>query len=280
MARCRRRDVTYSTIMVHLDGGRSNGAVLDTAAAVATRHGATVIGIAACQPVHLGAPSGYLDGEFAVVERDIVTDELARLDTEFHQHAGLHSLTLEWRSLPIYVNVAHAVAEQARSADLVITGVGPATSHVSTHADTGELILNAGRPVLVVPERRATADFATVMVAWRNTRECRRAVSDALPMLHHATRVILVESSEDAAVASDNLDDVAAWLTRHGIDTDRITSRASGSAAESLASIADEQGADLIVAGAYGHSRIREWAFGGVTRDLLLQDRRCTLLAH
>lgn len=272
--------MTYSTIMVHLDGGRPNRFLLDTAAAVATRFDATVIGIAGCQPVQLGAPSSYLDGEFAVIERDRVTDELARLESEFHEHAGLQALTIEWRSLPVFVNVAHAVAEQARCADLIITGARPAGSGLSTHADTADLILHAGRPVLIVPDHGATADFATIMVAWRDTRECRRAVADALPMLHQASRVILVESSDDAASARDHLADVARWLTRHGIDTDRITSLPSGPDATTLAAVADAQGADLIVAGAYGHSRIREWAFGGVTRDLLLQDHRCTLVAH
>ncbi len=272
--------MTYSTLLVHLDGGRPNAALLDVAATLADRHGASVIGIAACQPVQIGACDGYLGGEYAVIERDIVADELARAETEFHAHARLAGHVLEWRSIPTLIDIAHVVAENARSADLVITSAGPGYADLSTHADTGELILRAGRPVLVVPDGAATASFRTVMVAWTDTRECRRAVSDALPILHAADRVIIVAVAIDALDARAPLEDVAAWLARQGVDVDKIVVRMKGTSIDTLASIANDVDTDLVVAGAYGHSRIREWAFGGVTRDLLLRDRRCTLLSH
>lgn len=272
--------MTYSTLMVHLDGARPDAAVLDATATLAKQYDARVIGIAACEPVQLGASDGYMDGALAVLERDIVTDELAHAKVEFHAHAGLRSHVLEWRSIPTLENVAHTIAMQARCADLLITGVGPVPGDLSTHADTGDLILRAGRPVLVVPDANVTADFRNVVIAWTDTRECRRAVMDALPMLHGADRVTLVEASNDPLGARDGIDDLAGWLDRHGIGADRIVSRMKGSGAQTLAAIATEVEADLVVAGAYGHSRIREWAFGGVTRDLLLHERRCTLLSH
>lgn len=271
--------MTYSTLMVHLDGSRANAAVLDVAGTLAAQYNAKVIGIAACQPVQLGVCDGYMDGELAMIERDIVTDELARAKVEFHAHAGLRSHILEWRSIPTLVNIAHVVAEQARCADLVITAVGPAPGDLATHADTGDLVLRSGRPVLVVPDAKATAAFRNILVAWRDTRKCRRAVVDALPMLHRADRITLVEASSDPADARNGIADLAGWLERHGVGADQIVSRMKGSATETLAGIATEIEADLVVAGAYGHSRIREWAFGGVTRDLLLHERRCTLLS-
>lgn len=272
--------MTYSTIMVHLDGARSNTAVLAAAATLANQYDSRVIGIAACQPVQIGACEGYMDGQIAVMERDIVTDELARAKAEFHSHAGLNPSNVEWRSIPTLVNVAHVVAEQARCADLIVTGVGPASGDLSTHADTGDLILRAGRPVLVVPDANITADFRNVVVAWSETRECRRAITDALPLLHGADRVTLVEAASDPLNAREGIEDIAAWLERHGISASRINSRLHGSASETLARISTDAEADLVVAGAYGHSRLREWAFGGVTRDLLLQQQRCTLLSH
>lgn len=271
--------VTYSTLLVHLGGARSNAAVLDATATLARQYHSRVIGIAACMPVQLGTCDGYMDGALAVVERDIVTDELARAKVEFHAHAGLRPHVLEWRSIPTLENIAHVVAKDARCADLVITDVGPAPGDRSTHADTGDLVLRAGRPVLVVPDADVTADFRNVVVAWTDTRECRRAIMDALPMLHGADRVTLVEAGNDPA-ARDGIEDIAGWLDRHGIAADRVVSRIRGSATQTLAGIATDVEADLVVAGAYGHSRIREWAFGGVTRDLLLHDRRCTLLSH
>jgi nucleotide-binding universal stress UspA family protein len=272
--------VTYSTLMVHLDGGQANTAVLDAAAALACQYDAKVIGIAACQPVQFGACDGYMAGELAAIERDIVTDELAHTKVEFYAHARLRARILEWRSIPTLMNVAATVAQEARCADLVITSVGPAPGDLSTHADTGDLILRAGRPVLVVPQAKVTTDFRNIVVAWTDTRECRRAVMDALPMLRRADRVTLVEASNDTVAAGGGIDDIAVWLDRHGIAADRIISRAKGSTTETLAAITNDVEADLVVAGAYGHSHFREWAFGGVTRDLLLHERRCTLLSH
>lgn len=272
--------MTYSTLLVHLDGARSNAAVLAATATLASHFQAKVIGVAACQPIQLAAYDGYMEGALAAAARDIAGEQLAHAKLEFHAHAGLRPHALEWRSIPAPKNVTQVVAELARCADLVVTGVGPTSGAPLTHADTGDLILRAGCPVLVVPDTAATADFRHVIVGWTDTRESRRAIRDALPILHTADRVTIVAASRDALAARDGIDDIAAWLGRHGIGTDRVNSRMTGSAAETLAGIAKELDADLIVAGAYGHSRIREWAFGGVTRDLLLHEQRCTLLSH
>ncbi|KQN30354.1 MULTISPECIES: universal stress protein [unclassified Sphingomonas] len=272
--------MTYSTLMVHLDGGRPNAALLDVAATLADQYDAAVIGIAACRPIPIATCDGYLGGEYAVIEREIVADELARAKTEFHAHKRLARHSLEWRSIPTLANIAHVVAQQARAADLIITSAGPGLTDLATHADTGDLILRAGRPVLVVPDGPATATFSTVMVAWTDTRECRRAISDALPMLRTADRVVIAEVAIDPIDARTPIDDAAAWLARHGVDADKVVARMKGTSIDTLAALADEVEADLVVAGAYGHSRIREWAFGGMTRDLLLHSRCCTLLSH
>lgn len=272
--------MTYSTLLAHLDGARPNARLLDITAALARRYDAKVMGIAACQPVHMGADGGYFDGPLAAYERDIVDDELAHAKVQFHAHPGVQPFVLGWRSIPTLDNIAQIVAEAARCADLIVTGVEARPGVSPTHADTGDLILRAGRPVLVVPDADVTSDFRSVVVAWNETRECRRAIMDALPMLHGADRVTLVEASYDPIAARDGLDDIADWLKRHRISADRINARIKGSPTDTLEAIANDVDADLVVAGAYGHSRIREWAFGGVTRDLLLHDHRCTLLSH
>ncbi len=120
------------------------------------------------------------------------------------------------------------------------------------------------------------------MIAWKDTRETRRAVLDALPLLQQAARVSIVEATgaEDMADARSHVADVAAWLGRHGVAASGQTVPSDGGDAAQLDAFARDHGADLIVAGAYGHSRVREWALGGVTRSLLMHGSRCSLLSH
>ena len=120
------------------------------------------------------------------------------------------------------------------------------------------------------------------MIGWNDTRESRRAVVDALPQFKRAVHVAVVEiaADEDLARARAHVADVVGWLGRHDVVAEAVASLATGDDASQLYDVAREHGADVIVAGAYGHSRLREWALGGVTRDLLMRTDRCTLLAH
>jgi nucleotide-binding universal stress UspA family protein len=122
-----------------------------------------------------------------------------------------------------------------------------------------------------------------VLVAWKDTREARRAVCDALPLLHKAAEVIIVELAErdaDRAAAKTRVDDVAAWLVRRGINAAAIAAKVLIGVSAQIDLIAQDEGADIIVAGAYGHTRFSEWVFGGVTRELLRRGKRCALLSH
>ena len=273
--------MTYSTLLVHLDGGQTNELVLAMTASLAEQYEARVIGIAACQPMQIGIAGGGFTGGLAVLERDIVDNELKRAHAEFQTCAEIQPFVLEWRSSETLRPVSHIVADEARCADLVITSLcSGASRNALTHADTGELIIRAGRPVLVVPDTPAPSRFETVVIAWADTRECRRAVADALPILELADRVVVVEVTSTLEEARSQTKDVLGWLSRHNISADQLVARAKGNHADSLGQFASEQGADLIVAGAYGHNRLREWAFGGVTRDLLLRLNICAMLSH
>ena len=126
---------------------------------------------------------------------------------------------------------------------------------------------------------------ASVAVAWKDSREGRRAVIDALPFLQRAERIQLVAICDDKAAApatAARLSDVADHLLRHGVKTtfNAAIAEKGSDAAEQLLDIAERQRADLIVAGAYGHSRLQEWAFGGFTRALLAQTERAVLFSH
>ncbi|MEG3123383.1 universal stress protein [Sphingomonas sp. GB1N7] len=270
----------YKTLMVHLDAGRSNAGVLAITAAVAERYEAGVIGIAACEPVQIGCAGVDFCGALAVAERQIVDDELKAATVEFYACDAIRRHVLDWRAIPTMEPVSHIVALEARCADLIVTAVSTDNRDATCHADTGDLVVRAGRPVLVVPNHAVTADFRTVMIAWNDARECRRAVVYALPFLNDADRVIIVGVGTDLAGIRTRIKDVSGWLKRHGVDADIIVAHSRNGDADSLAAIADEEAVDLIVAGAYGHNRLTEWAFGGVTRSLLKGGTRCVFLSH
>ena len=145
--------------------------------------------------------------------------------------------------------------------------------------------MQAGRPLLVVPDRANWLDLRNVLVAWKDTPQARRAVADALPMLRKARDVTIVEIPEqddDRSAVMAGVTDVAAWLGRHGVTATARVSEAHGGEAPAvqLEKVAGDVGAGLIVAGAYGHSRFRELILGGVTQYLVTQTTRSVLLSH
>jgi nucleotide-binding universal stress UspA family protein len=156
-------------------------------------------------------------------------------------------------------------------------------SHFNVAAP-GELVLQAGRPAIIAPEETSLLKFQSVVAAWKDTREARRAISDALPVLKRAGTVVVAEVCfhQDAVAAKVRLDGVAECLLRHGVHalTQVCVEEKGVHATQQFLEMADQHKADLIVAGAYGHSRIQEWVFGGFTRALLTQTSRAVLLSH
>ena len=149
--------------------------------------------------------------------------------------------------------------------------------------DPGEALLKIGRPALVVPGRVSSLRADHVLIGWKDAREARRAIQDALPFLHEATKVTVVEICEsgEESTAQKQIDDVVRYLTRHRINANsRVVLQQQGSGSAELIKFAQEDGADLLVTGAYGHSRLGEWIFGGVTHDLLATSSICCLMSH
>lgn len=276
--------MTYSTLMVHLDLGGSNEGPLRIAADLARRFGARVIGIAACQPVLISYGDGYMSPEVMEQDRDEIEKETEEAATEFHAALTGTTSQLEWRSAATSLVLADYLADQARAADLIITGPDKGQSQLdpSRRLNIGELVMRAGRPVLVVPPTAVELSLEHAVIGWKEARETRRAVLDALPLLRKAGRVTVVEISAEVEMADarDHLEDVVSWLKRHGVAADFLAAPATGDDTAQLDAIARDRDAGLLVAGAYGHNRLREWVLGGVTRDLLLRPSRCSLMSH
>ena len=275
--------MTYSSILVHLDLYQQNDARLHVAGDLAEQFDARLIGVASCQP----QPSVYADGSFArgLVEklRAEAEDKMASLRQRFTTAFQNRIKDVEWRSA--FAPPADFVARESRAADLVITGAdrGGVSGDPLWRLDPSELVMKLGRPMMVVPPEVDRLKLSNVVVGWKDTREARRAVVDAIPLLRKAKEVTVVEIIEkdaDRTAAGRRVSDVAAWLRLHQIDASHMVPTLRGDAVEQLATHASDIEADIIVAGAYGHTRMREWIFGGVTSDLITRSTRCSLLSH
>ena len=277
------KKLTYSLIMVHLELEQSNEARLRIAANLAEQFQADVIGIAACDP----QPPHYAGGSVAqgFVERDRakIKTRLAECEGHFREALTGRAKDIEWRSA--FAAPAEYVACEARTADLVLTGSnrdGPLLDRL-WRLDPSDLIMGAGRPVMIVPPEAAWLRLRSILVAWKDTPETRRAVWDALPLLKKAEEVVIaeiIEGGTDRETVMHRVKDVQAWLNQHGVTATSCVPSASGSVPEQLEMLASDFGAQLVVAGAYGHSRWRELVLGGVTRDLITRSPYCSLLSH
>jgi len=276
--------MTYSTLMVHLDVGSSNAGRLQVAGDLADRFGAGVVGIAAAQPMQVAYADGYVSGEMIEDDVEAKEKEIAAAEAEFRGAFQKRTNALEWRSAIMLDPLSDFIAREARSADFVITGVDRNKSvfDASRHVELGDLVMRIGRPVLVVPEAATKIGFDRILVGWKDTRETRRAVADALPLLKKATFVMVVEIAPESEMiqARRHLDQVVEWLKRHGVAAQSFVAASLGKDSKHLAEIGREQKTDLMVAGAYGHNRVREWMLGGVTRDLLTRPESCAFVSH
>jgi nucleotide-binding universal stress UspA family protein len=277
--------MTFATVMVSLALDQPNDSRLQVAGELAERFEAAIVGVAAAQfapPLYFAdgaAAQGLIDQEEASIRR-----RLGDLEAQFRAATKTRGGRVEWRSAMDFP--ARFVLSQVRCADIVVSGgQSPAFSDAFSLASPKDMVMQAGRPLLVVPDRVNWLDLRSVLVAWKDTPEARRAVADALPMLRKAKDVAVVEIAEadgDRSAAMARVSDVAAWLARHGVTaTARVPEAASNeTAAVQLERVAGDVGAGLIVAGAYGHSRFRELILGGVTEYLVTQSARCVLLSH
>ena len=285
VAACGDLRMTISTVMVSLTLGQSNEARLEIAGELAERFGAGMVGIAAAQ---FAPPLYFTDGQYAqdLIDRGEaeIRKRLLELETQFRQAAKNRATIVDWRSALDFP--ARFILREARCADIIVDGGrSPAMSDAFALASPKDLVMQTGRPLLVVPDAANWLDLRSVLVAWKNTPEARRAVADAVPLLREAKDVTVAEILEqggDRADAEQGVKDVVAWLSRHGVSASPRVSdnNQNQDATVQLDDIASEVGAGLIVAGAYGHSRFRELILGGMTQHLVTQNVRCVLLSH
>ena len=283
-------------IVVVLDGSASSESRLTIAIALAQQHGAFLTGFCALDllqskvgerrsvfpevPLKVG---GHQDGYPETDTR--VAEDAERIEAAFRERLRFSALQGDWRT--VSDKVSETLVRQARHADLVILGQSDPNHPPSTGRHLIEdVLLTAGRPILVVPYiGRYTTVGTNVLVGWKDTREAARALKDAIPLLAKAVSVILLEARPAAgrksATDETTIKDVALYLTHHGINVRTEHTVLTGiSASDALLSYAADFSADLLVVGGYGHSRLRELILGGVTRGLLQNMTLPLLVSH
>jgi len=278
--------MSFQTLLVHVEPDSTPDPRLALAIDLANQLDAKLIGVGAEMygAAGMGGGMDYGSPEIFALLATTTEENVKRAEAKFHAAAVLVKRGSQWKGAVQYPT-AKVVAE-ARAADLVITSQtdGKGGSEL-TVAPPGPLILQAGRPVLVVPPKADHLTIKNIVVAWKEAREARRVVADALPFLKAAASVVLVEicdSVEADPATRQHLAEIGDYLSRHGVKASILVVAETrlNSAAEQLLDIAKQQKADLIVAGAYGHSRFQEWVFGGFTRALLGQTELAVLFSH
>ena len=278
-------------ILASLTGYASDKTVMETAFAIAGPAAAhiealhtRIDAVEAAAIAQIAADHVY--GSLQDVSRDIAQEEqiLSRAaQAAYAEACARHSAKGGGKATASYREVttlANETLHQARVHDLTVTARVPELARERLDS----LVITAGKPVLIAPSVPPGTVGHTVVLAWKNTPEAARAVTAALPILARAKQVIVAAISEsrteeDAEQAST--DGVVALLERHGIPaTLRIAATARVPVEEKLKEIAYEAGADLLVIGAYSHSRMKELVLGGVTRALIADCDIAVLMVH
>jgi nucleotide-binding universal stress UspA family protein len=268
---------SYSSIMVPMDLRPETIRSAKLATHLADRFSARVIGVAAQElkaPLYFeGADSG-VESIMEIQARQAAKD-FAETEAAFKGVIGARN-RVEWRQA--FVSPTAYVLEQARAADLIVAARPNREAPFNPMTvDGGDLVMDAGRPLLFVPPQVEYLAAKRVIVGWKDSPEARRAVWDSLPFLKTAEDVILVSTESER----DSLMDVKNYLAAHGIRASLLKRPSpNGPVGDELITVAKLEGADLIVTGAYGHSRTRQWAFGGVTQQLLYHSPICCLMSH
>lgn len=278
--------MTYKTILVHLNDENRVGRLIDAATFLGSRYEAHVIALYVMPPIPTYGPTAFGAG-FIQAGLKTFRDAADRVHKAFEEACRGRPIVPEWRLVePGELGVAGTVVEAARSADLVIASQRDRSFDFSAVLDVADrVILDCGRPVLMLPnvgQYPVIGDRVTV--AYNSRREATRAVFDALPLLQAASRVRIVwVNPDDEPRAAGSLPGVelGAALARHGIKCEvaAAVSRDMGVGDAVLSGLSDDA-CDLLVMGAYGHSRMRELVFGGATRHILNHMTVPTLMSH
>ncbi|OWV94210.1 universal stress protein [Rhizobium sp. R72] len=280
--------MSYKTILAILDTVDNAKAVADFAFAIAAQTNAHVIGLHAetVAVVPLVAPMEIPDPVAVQALQDMARAETVEVERIFRRKAQAEGVSYEWRNFASSTGYGTApLIESARSADLLIASQANPAKPSDSHVDIDNFLFESGRPVMMIPfVLRQPKPIKRVLIAWNGSREAARAAFDALPILKAADEVEIFSvdpvdnALQSAAVAGA---DIASALSRHGVKVTLATAQSvDKSASTVIENRLSDSSIDLLVMGAYTHSRLWQMIFGGTTKTLLQSMTALTLLSR
>lgn len=291
--------MTYKTVLLHIDDGAGRDARVAMAASVAQACGGHLTGVALTGVSRLPyqhQPDLDADPNLTL-HLNFLRERAARALDGFEQQASSFGVA-SYEQRVVDDEAAGGISLLARYADLVvISQYNAADKSPSVMRDfPAYVLLHSGRPVLIVPHALQAGQLAptahpaaanNVLISWNGSKEASRAVSAALPLLQRAgqVHVAVFDAQLHAAEHGEHPGaDIVQYLARHGVQARLLLldggATRRGDIGDALLSQASDLSADLLVMGAYGHSRLRETILGGVTRTVLQSMTIPVLMAH
>ncbi|MEG3788911.1 universal stress protein [Lysobacter sp. CCNWLW3] len=266
----------YKDLMIPMTGTSADADALALAMALAKSHGAHLSALEIVDlPMPMLQPWGMMPDAATYAAHASLREHGAANLARLQSRLSAEPVSSEAKLIEaLYSEAPRVAARQAYDADLTVVAgaIGDTAESVVPHAYFVSLLLESGRPVIVVPPRWAPTALARFTIAWQPTQEASRAIHDALPLLRNAERVdVLTIGEESAPEVEASGQRIVRHLGRHGIDAHRVVRPRQGlTVAAAILRCAGEVRSQALIAGGYGHSRLREWVLGGVTRELLI----------
>ncbi|MGA8865179.1 MAG: universal stress protein [Gallionella sp.] len=277
--------MTYKTILVHSDAGKRSAARIEFAIRLAQKFDAYLIALNALSRIDL--PGYVLEGVGGMTIEEFrkryAEEQVTNGKATFSKALAASGFAKsEWRASDL--DAVDAVTLHGRYADLIVIGQPWTADNSAVNSGfANHVMLEAGRPVLMIPY---AGNFPTIgkriIVGWNASREATRAVTDAIPFLQQAevvqVMVVNPKAGEHGAMPGN---DIALFLARHGVQVEvRVDKASEIDIGNEMLSRASDFGADMIVMGGYGHSRLKEVMMGGATRTLINSMTVPVLLSH
>lgn len=278
--------MSFKTVLLHLNSSQKCEPIIKAGVAIAEQHGAHLIGLYVVPPIvsYLGVPVPKVVSSFHNDYHNNLSENVEEIFSKYTQ--GL-PITSEWRTaLAAFSSVKNIVSQMAHTSDLLIVGKDISTTDDSLADNQLEAIITSTcRPTLIVPVDQELSKIGeNVLVAWDGTDESTRAVFDALPLLKRSKSVWVHRINPTGSVRHHTIgtsSEIVSTLARHGINVElSFSNKPYNEIASELFRVAMEKGADTLVMGAYGHSKVHDMLVASVASEVLETMKIPTLMSH